>query len=437
MFFPLAKALGNQNAELGAQRVFRLHPNQIANLLDEIWGSARRTPQIPDPSGEKDLVFFARFFDDTVLDALDLPTQPGDDPFFPTDGLDAFLAPSGVTTTGSFEWSGRPNELFCPPLLWHHLAYAYVLESTGIVEIFAEVVRRLVVGETMGVLSPDSIAWLRATEQLFFRDLPTFSVASVLSQVRPFDRTNRRNAYWRMFGLDLAHAVPPLWAGSGPLSDWKDLTGPVNHDFRQKWSELLRQIWIGVENRANNSGANPTDPSYIALLSRALKDLLGNRRRGGALAREEFAYVTMLNWFHLTVDSDTSLIVDLQAQASSAADRLGALGQKVGITPALRSRELFDLAEPMSTLLRGIELGLFDTESTAATLFTGGTNIFRDVLDTINNWQSATGERVKESPARQLATAGGGQPLRVPVPAASPAAMAPLNGSAPASSLKG
>lgn len=435
MFFPLAKALGNQNAELGAQRVFRLHPNQLAALLDEIWGAARRTPQIPDPSGEKDLVFFARFFDDTVLDALDLPTQPGDDPFFPTDGLDAFLAPSGVTTTGSFEWSGRPNELFCPPLLWHHLAYAYVLESTGIVEIFAEVVRRLVVGETMGVLSPDSIAWLRATEQLFFRDLPTFSVASVLSQVRPFDRTNRRNAYWRMFGLDLAHAVPPLWAGSGPLADWKDLTGPVNHDFRQKWSELLRQIWIGVENRANNSGANPTDPSYIALLSRALKDLLGNRRRGGALAREEFAYVTMLNWFHLTVDSDTSLIVDLQAQASSAADRLGALGQKVGITPALRSRELFDLAEPMSTLLRGIELGLFDTETTAATLFTGGTNIFRDVLDTINNWQSATGERVKESPARQLATAGSGQPLRVPVPAASPAAMAPLNGSAP--SLKG
>jgi hypothetical protein len=281
----------------------------------------------------------------------------------------------------------------------------------------------------MGVLSPDSIAWLRATEQLFFRDLPTFSVASVLSQVRPLDRTNRRNAYWRMFGLDLAHAVPPLWAGSGPLADWKGLTGPVNHDFRQKWSELLRQIWIGVENRANATGANPTDPSYIALLARALKDLLGNRRRGGALAREEFAYVTMLNWFHLTVDTDTSVIVDLQAQASNAADRLGALGQKVGITPALRSRELFDLAEPMSTLLRGIELGLFDTEATAATLFTDKTNIFRDVLDTINNWQSATGERVKESIARPL-PAVGGQPLRVPVPAAHPAAMAPLNGSA-------
>jgi hypothetical protein len=438
MFFPLATVLGGQNAKLGTQRVFRLHPTQIAYFVDEVWDGARRTPQIPDPTGQKDLVFFAGFFDDTVLDALDQPTQPGQDNFFSTDGLNAFLAPSGINTAGQFEWNGKQNELFCPPLLWHHLAYAYVLESTGIVEIFAEVVRRLVVGETLGVLSPDSIAWLRATEQLFFRDSPTFSVASVLSQVRPFDRTNRRNAYWRMFGLDLAHAVPSLWGGSGPLADWKALTGPVNQDFRQKWSEFLRQVWIGVENRDNESGANPTDASYIALLARAIKDLLGNRRRGGALAREEFAYVTMLNWFHLTVDTDTSLIVDLQAQASSTADRLGALGQKVGITPALRSRELFDLAEPMSTLLRGIELGLFDTEETAKTLFTDGSNIFRDVLDTINNWQSATGERVKESPARQKLASG--QPLRVPALDAPPSASLTMprnNGAALTPSLNG
>jgi hypothetical protein len=433
MFFPLASLLGQSNAELGAQKIFRLHPAQIAYFLDEVWGAARRTPQIPDPSGAKDLVFFARFFDDTVLDALDLPTQNGDQ-LFPDPTANLFLAPSGINTAGPTEWNGRPAELFCPPLLWHHLAYAYVLESTGIVEIFAEVVRRLVIGETLGnlgVTSADSIAWLRATEQLFFRDLPSFSVASVLSSVRPYDRTNRRNAYWRMFGLDLAHPVPSLWAGSGPLADWKALAGPVNLDFRQKWTELLRQIWIGVENRDNKTGSNPADPSYIALLARALKDLLGNRRRGGALAREEFAYVTMLNWLHLTIDTDTSLIRDLQAQASSPADRLAALGQRVGITPAARSRELFDLAEPMSTLLRAIELGLFDTEATAETLFTKGSNIFRDVLDVINNWQSATGERVKEHPAARAPSAGGAsaQPLRVPVP--SPATA--TNGSTAAS----
>lgn len=441
MFFPLAKLLGQQDTRLGAQKVFRLHPVQLSYFLDEVWTFARRTPQIPDPSGQQDLKFFSTFFDDAVLDAHDLPTQPGAVHRFDNRDANAFLAPSGINTprlnAPFFEWDGRPNELFCPPLLWHHLSYAYVLESTGIVEIFAEVVRRLVIGETLGVLRPDSMAWLRVTEQLFFREHSPLSVASVLSDVRPHDRVNRRNAYWRMFGMDLAHPIPPVWAGSGPLTDWKAQTGPVNLDFRQKWSELLRQIWIGVENRDNDSGSDPTDESYIALLSRAIKDLIGNRRRSGALAREEFAFVTMLNWLHLTVDDNNTVIEDLQATASNPADRLGALGQKVGITPALRSRELFDLAEPMSTLLRGIELGLFDSDATAKTLFTEGSNIFRDVLEVINNWQSATGERVKERPAYPAPGVGSAQPLRVPVPAAAPHGSLALPAVAPSANGNG
>ena len=226
-----------------------------------------------------------------------------------------------------------------------------------------------------------------------------------------------------MFGLDLAHPVP---RAHGP-GRGRCLERPgrprLNQDFRQKWSELLRQIWIGVENRANTSGANPADPSYIALLSRAIKDMLDNRRRGGAARPRGVRVRDDAELADLTVDTDTSVIIDLQATASNPADRLGALGQKVGITPALRSRELFDLSEPMSTLLRGIELGLFDTETTATTLFTADTNIFRDVLDVINNWQSATGERVKERPGSPLPAAYGtsAQPLRVPVPAAAPA----------------
>ena len=83
MFFPLAELLGQQDSRLGTQKLFRLHPTQLAYFLDEVWSSARRTPQIPDPSGLSDLVFFAGFFDDTVLDALDLPTQPDDDPSLP------------------------------------------------------------------------------------------------------------------------------------------------------------------------------------------------------------------------------------------------------------------------------------------------------------------------------------------------------------------
>ena len=403
MFFSLATLypvfpVGNPRS------LFRVHPIQLSYWLDEVWATARRTP--PIPSRDTNGIF--SFFDDTVLDALDLPTQPAP----------PFLQPSGLSKDDPLEWTGfpGPGELNCPPRLWHHLAYAYLIESTGILEIFAEVVRRLVVGETLGTLQPESIAWVRATEQLFFREPPPFAIHSVISEVRPYERTNRRNAYWRMLGMDLAHPVPPAWARGGPFADWKALSGPINDDFRPKWTEFLRQVWLGIENRLNTSGPNTADASFIALLSVALRDMLRNRRRGGALAREEFAYVAMMSWFHLTVNQDTQIVVDLQAQASSPADRLAAIAQRVGMSPALHARELFDLAEPMSTVLRGVEAGLFDTETSAETLFRPGTNLATDMVNIINNWQSATGERVKERPTGTVVVGGGGQPLRVPVP---------------------
>ena len=92
--------------------------------------------------------------------------------------------------------------------------------------------------------------------------------------------------------------------------------------------------------------------------------------------------------------------MDLQAEATSPADRLALVAQRVGMAPAARSRELFDLAEPMSSVLRAIELGLFDDPAAAATLFDAGTTLGVEMGDLINLWQSATGERVKDRPSR-------------------------------------
>ena len=58
------------------------------------------------------------------------------------------------------------------------------------------------------------------------------------------------------------------------------------------------------------------------------------RRRGGLLAREEFVYVTMLSWFHLTLETDTPDRPDLKADATSPADRLAKIAQRVGMQPA-------------------------------------------------------------------------------------------------------
>ena len=102
---------------------------------------------------------------------------------------------------------------------------------------------------------------------------------------------------------------------------------------------------------------------------------------------------------------------------------------------ALRSRELFDLAEPMSSLLRAIEIGSFDDAGTAAALFDDGTALALEMREIINQWQSATGERVKERPTGTVAPVPS-QPLRAPTPGSgngvAPGAARPAAAAAPA-----
>jgi hypothetical protein len=415
MFLNLAKLLEDATGDPAArEQVFLIHPVQLSRWLDEAWAGAAAIPPLPigSPTANPPLLGSA-----DIVDALDLPQQPVPAPLLLPSGisLDGVTdLPSGQLAVDSWvEELGPTSAAGGIGLLWHHLSYAYVLESTGLIEIFAEVVRRLVVGETLGQLTPASVKWLRATEELFFRDPPLFSIAGTVSELRPQARVSRRNAYWRMFGLDLPHALPARWDGAGQA--WKADVGEINVDFRTKWSELLRQVWLGLENNRNSSGANPTDGNYVALLSRALRDMFNDRRRGGLLAREEFAYVTVLSWFHLTLQTNTPIVIDLKAESSSPAERLALLGQRVGMHPALRSRELFDLAEPMSSLLRAIEVGSFDDAATAAALFDDGTALALEMREIINQWQSATGERVKERPTGTV-TPVPSQPLRAPTP---------------------
>ncbi|WP_222268911.1 hypothetical protein [Modestobacter marinus] len=399
MFLNLAKLLGPARRE----QVFLVHPVQLSRWLDEAWQAAALVPPLPIGSVSTRPPSIGGAF---IVDALDLPQQ------LPP----ASLLPSGIDLADVDRYRDQTIPPAGPGLLWHHLMYAYLIESTGALEVFAEVVRRLVVGETLGQLSPESVKWVRATEELFFRDPPLFSIAGVTSELRPQARVNRRNAYWRMFGFDLPHPIPARWAPPTPDTPWKaDVGAGVNTDFRSKWSELLRQVWLGLEHFTNTSGAKPTDEAYIATLCRALADMLNHRRRGGLLAREEFAYVTTLSWFHLTLLSDTPIVADLKAQASHPSERLAMIAERVGLRPAQRARELFDLAEPMSSVLRAIEIGSFDDDAAAATLFDPNGALGKEMRDLINQWQSATGERIKE---RVTATAvlTDRQPLRLPTP---------------------
>lgn len=413
------------------EMLFAAHPVQLSRWLEETWasGGIAQWPTIPT----------------VPLPGAALGPRVGLPAGLLTTSLQSGLG-SVTTVPPGFNPAPPPAlGVALGPLPWEHLMYCYLLESTGIVEIIREVVRRYVVGETLPPPSVDALVWVRATEELFFRDPPLFHVGGVSSQVRPDARVNRRNAYWRAFGFDLPHPVP----GSTQDQPWKrDVGAHANTGFLELWNNLLRQVMIGLENDRNEVGANPTDSNYVAYLCQTLREILSARRRGGMLAREEFSYAALLNWCHLTVEYDHALLDALGATADTGgnpADRLAAVGARVGITPPRQSRELFELADIISPVMWMIEQGAFDDPANAEMLYRSFNGPTRPLPATmfriIDLWQSATGERIKgaavtgraAAPARKTPTDA--QPTRLP-PAVSTVSLpqrvvAPVDGTHP------
>lgn len=369
--------------------VFRIHPLQLSRWLEETWALQR----IAELDGLPNVVVS----DPAVVTELRLP-----------DGLRNDGLRAGIRDAANVKnFGGPPSVGTTMSLPGDHLVYAYLVESTGVFEILGEVVRRMVVGESLPTPSIESQHWLRSTEDLFFRDPPLFHVGSLVSEFRPDARVNRRNSYWRMFGMDLPHPVPRTRPGvePGEVPPWKrDLGGAANIRFRELWSELLTYTWVGIEHDNNQIGPNPVDPSYLAYLCESIEQHFRQRRVNGMLAREEFFTVAALSWFHLTVELESPIVNDLNAQATNAADRLARIGRLVGIAPSAQSRELFELADAMSVILRFVEEGQFSNPANAQLLYDtggGGPQPVRELMSRIIYlWQLATGERIKDSAVR-------------------------------------
>lgn len=410
MFTILKSLVGNAGVASPATAVLGLHPAQLSRWLDEVWGAGPQFVNVQGVGGINGSPFLG---EDNIISTFDTPPA-GELGFTGVSGINlgTLAVPSTSPGPVTLPAAGVPGAV---SIVWHHLIYAYLLENTGVFEIFAEVIRRAVHGETLDIQDREALKWLRATEELFFRDPPLFSVTGITSQLRPDARVVRRNAYWRMFGMDLSHPIPPRWVmpslGAQP---WKqDVGNGANTTFREKWSELLRQIWLGYENRKNQVGANATDDAYLVLLCDALRDMLNMRRQGGYLAREEFVSVAAMSWFDLTLSENTPIVAALNAKATSPADRLALIAQQVRMTPAPRARELFELAELMSIILRVIEFGGI-TSATVGTLYIEGQEISQTMNRIVDLWQSATGERVKDRPVGQVLAPLPAQPLRIP-----------------------
>lgn len=290
---------------------------------------------------------------------------------------------------------GPPAPLVPPPanaVGWNHLAYAYMLENTRMLEIFRRVVFEYVHGERLPTASQATNRWLRTTEELFFTSPRVASVRGLTSNLRPDDGAVRRNTYQRLLGLDILHGTDDGRSYPYTRAD------AANRDFAGLFEALLTEVWKGYTNRANQIGPNETDDEAIRTLVRRVREMLHARRLAGNLSREEFDAVATLSWFHLVVLADTQIVVDLSAQGAGVADRLGKIGERVGLAAHARSDAYFELAFPISDVLRNIENGVIEAAGPIQ-LYNGfWTN---PMLTIITQWSAATGRELKDPTRRQ------------------------------------
>ena len=282
---------------------------------------------------------------------------------------------------------------------WDHLGYSYVLENTRAVQIFRRVVRAYRSGETLGIPSVATQRWLDATEALLFSAANPFSAWLSTSSVRQESEAVRRNAYWRLFGLDLAFGTddnrPPAY----------DRAEAANTGFIRVFEELLYELWRAMSNVRNIAGENQADDDRIFRLTEELAEILRSRRQTALLSREELAAATALGWIELTLSADTPVVLDMRAQATAASDRLQLIAQKVGMAAHSKAASFFSMAQELSTFLRFIESGAVAGPQFSWQLYLQqvpvgvvGVAIGNDTRRVITEWAAATGKDLKLSP---------------------------------------
>lgn len=271
---------------------------------------------------------------------------------------------------------------------WGHLIYAYMVENTGIVEIMRRLLTEWVADERLPFATLETQFWMRASEEVFFTS-PNPFFNTLASSLRPDSAAIRENAYQRLLGMGLSFRRSA--GGSIPTPRI------ANSGFIPTLERLLYEVWRGYINRLNANNENLTDRQAVADLVADLREMLMARRTNGTLMREEFMAVATLSWFHLTVEYDTLVVQNLNAQAQNAADRLRKIAQLVGMQPSRMTDAYFRLADPLSALLILIEDTTLETVGVER-LFDGVFPNFTNMIQSIvSNWEKATGRPIKDA----------------------------------------
>jgi hypothetical protein len=350
-----------------AADIVMLHPSDLIALLEFAWDHRLNDPasQTGDPRRRSDLAGMGGTW---MGQYLNTPPPAAIAPL--VNGMQAIQDRTGG-------------------LQWEHLIYAYMVENTRVYDIFRRVLDQMLHGEKFGLAREATQKWLRNTEQLWYSDPAPFYIPAVQSHIRPDLSATRRNAYQRMFGMDLNHGTE-----SGAPYPYQKADA-ANKDFISMFEEFLREVWIGMANVSNINGPKPTDDAKIANLATRLHDMLRSRRIYGTGSRGEFVWICMMQWFHLTLLSDLPIITDLRAEAASPEERLFKIAQEVTLPANQFAKAYLDISQPISHILIALEMGTYNTVGAVPALYTPGQAVEADLRVIITDYSVISGRDMK------------------------------------------
>ena len=297
----------------------------------------------------------------------------------------------------------------------YHLIYAYLIENTRILQIFERVIERYMNDEELGISNGlVTYNWIHNSERLFFKN-DTPKVSNLRSILRPSSDSTRRNAYQRMFGMDLAFGDAASQSDSMAYVRSKS----SNQQFIVLFERYLSEVWQGYINARNTSGANTSDTNILIEYAQQLQEMMAARRGDTLtntyahwnLSREEYSSVLMTSWFSFIISYDSPVVNYLSCQSSTIGERLIKIGNKVGIQAHRKCQSLFEMAGSAAMILLALETrGLLDDSAwvgrmlsslnppVASPLSIEG-NFMNAFLTVINNWEQATGHKIKNPEA--------------------------------------
>lgn len=307
-------------------------------------------------------------------------------------------------------------DFLVPP---YHMMYAYLMENTRIAQIFEKLLQDYLHDEKLSKTNNEAeFRWLVNTENLFYKDLPHNSYRNISGVVRPLTESSRRNAYQRLFGVDLGFGDFRNNNAAYPYTK-ADI---ANQAFIAVFESFIAEFWQAYINARNSVGPNTTDIVHLTETAQHLQEMLMARRtyrtdflgyRFYNLSREEFSSVIMMSWLHYAVATDGPIVTWLGCNGNTAGERLINIGNKVGLPAHSKSVSIIEIAAPAAALLRSIEIGSFNDEPWLNQVIHANVpgflpapsneqkEILSDILIIINNWEAITGHRIKNPDAAQ------------------------------------